>query len=76
VDFTASAKARIFIGAKIGLKTDGSGVAQRVNGRVVRAIADDNRLLLLQKMVGEADAAASTGDQYRARLSDSHGYLL
>jgi hypothetical protein len=44
----------------------------------VRAIADDNRLLLIQKMVRqrEADAAASTGDQNRARLSDSHGYLL
>lgn len=68
----------LLIGTKIGGKTDSSGVAQCVNGRVVRAIADDNRLLLIQKMVRQrkADAAASTGDENRARLSDSHGYLL
>ena len=66
------------IAAEVGLQTEGARFAQVFDRRIGRAIADDHRLVLLQKMVRqrEADAAASSCDQNRAGLLFSHGYLL
>ena len=66
------------IAAEIGLQTEGARVAQAIDRRIGRAIADDDRLVLQQKMVcqRETDAAASSCDQNRAGLLFSHGYLL
>jgi hypothetical protein len=57
-----------FVGRKISLNAHRAGFAQNVNRRIVGAVAQDNRLLLGEKMVGkgEADTAASTGYQDRA----------
>lgn len=66
------------VSAEIRVQTNGTRITQFVNGRIPCAVADHNGLLPGQKMAsqGETDATASTGNQDRARLDVSHGYLL
>ena len=67
-----------FVGGKISLNADRSGFAQPLNRRVFRTVADNNRMAKVEKVMGEgeADTAASTGDQYWAKRCISHRILL
>ncbi len=54
-----------FIGGKISLDTQHARISQAINSRIMRAVANDNWLFLINKVPcdGEADTSTSSGDK-------------
>ena len=66
-----------FIRGKVSRDTNRARFSQAVNGRIVRTVADDNWLFLVQKVPcdGEADTTTTSGDKNWQRVFFTHRNL-